>query len=185
MPRVVVASPMTFTEEWFSQFSQDVLAGLVRSVAEVPGLIVEIGAWEGRSTVAMANAAHPRLVHTVDTWAGSPGEISADLAARRDVFATWKANVAELTAGNVIAHQCGWRDFVPTITEPVALAFIDAEHTYTEVRDNVLALLPHIAPGGILCGDDQHHPPIRQALTELLSADDVNCNASLWIWRKP
>jgi predicted O-methyltransferase YrrM len=179
----MVAVPMNFTEEWFCQQSQDVLAGLVRSVADVPGLLLEIGAWEGRSTVAMANAAHPRMVHTVDTWAGSPGEVSATLAAGRDVFATWSANVAALTGGNVVAHRMGWREFVPTITEPIALAFIDAEHTYTEVRDNVTALLPHMAPGGIMCGDDWHHPPVREAVLEAFPDADVH--ATLWIWTKP
>lgn len=175
---------MSFTEEWFGQASQDVLSGLVRSVVDVPGMLLEIGAWEGRSTCAMANAAHPRVVHTVDTWAGSPGEVSSALASQRDVFATWQTNVAELTQGNVEAHRMGWREFVPTIAEPVALAFIDAEHSYKEVRDNVRALIPLVAPGGILCGDDQHHPPVRKALAELLPADDVYCHASLWIWTK-
>jgi predicted O-methyltransferase YrrM len=175
---------MTFTEEWFPTESQEVLADLVREVVGVDGLIVEIGAWEGRSTVALANAAFPRIVHSVDTWEGSPGEISAVLAAERDVHGTWAENVHQLTARNVEAHRMGWREYVPTITEPIALAFIDAEHTYTEVRDNVLALLPKMAPGGIICGDDQHHPPVRQALQELFP-DEVMVKATVWVYRVP
>lgn len=175
---------MSFLEEWFGEKSQQVLADLVREVVDVSGVVVEIGAWEGRSTVAMATAAWPRIVHTVDTWEGSPGEISADLAATRDVFSTWRANVAELTKGNVIAHQCGWRDYVPTVTGPVALAFIDAEHSYVEVRDTIAALRPLMASGGVLCGDDHHHPPVRQAVLEAFG-DDAQVHASLWIWRAP
>ena len=178
-----------FTENWFPQQSREVLADLVRAVVEVDGLIVEIGSWEGRSTVAMANAAHPRSVKAIDTWEGSPGEISADLAARRDVFARFHANINHYTRGNVDVYRMGWRqwmdrwDLFPEVR--FALVFIDAEHTYTEVRDNIKAVLPLMSPGGIVCGDDQHHPPIRQALDEIFGLDTLETAATLWIYRVP
>lgn len=176
-----------FTEDWFSDASCDVLADLVIEVASVPGKIVEIGSWEGRSTVALANAARHfgRAVQAVDTWQGSPGEISADLAAGRDVFATWKSNIAEMTSGNVVAHRMGWREYVPTLDGPVALCFIDAEHTYREVFDNIVAILPYLPPGGVVCGDDQHHPPIRQALADLFDPTFIHVQASVWWWQRP
>lgn len=175
----------TFTEQWFDTPSQEVLAHLVDQVASVAGLVVEIGAWEGRSTIALANAANPREVHTVDTWAGSPGEISADLAAERDVYVTWRSNVDSSTSGNVVEHRMGWREYLPTVDEPIALAFIDAEHSYVEVRDNIAELLPKMAPGGIICGDDVHHPPVQQAVCELLDPHSVAVEAALWIYRVP
>ena len=160
------------------------LEDLVHRVGHVPGSIIEIGSWEGRSTVALANAAHPRAVHAVDTWEGSPGEISADLASERDVYATWLANIEELTRGNVIDHRMGWREFLPLVDD-VALVIIDAEHTYVEVRDNVFAFLPHLVSGGIVCGDDQHHPPIRRALAEIFDPEYLHIEASVWWWQKP
>jgi len=176
---------MTFREDWFSEASQQVLARLVRSVAHVDGIIVEIGSWEGKSTIALANAAYPRKVHACDTWEGSPGEISADLAAERDVYATWAANIRDNTRRNVIEHRMGWREFVPTITEPIALVFIDAEHSYREVFDNLEAVLPLLAEGGVVCGDDNHHPPVQQAIAELLDPTEVIMDASVWLWTKP
>lgn len=172
-----------FTEAWFPAESQDVLCSLAASVADVPGLIIEIGAWEGRSTCALANAINPRPVQSVDTWQGSPGEISAELAAHRDVFARWQTNVMTFTRGNVVAHRMGWRDYLPTATEPVALCFIDAEHTFTEVRDNIRAVLPLMSPGGVICGDDAHHPPVLTAALEVLG--EVTRSATLWIYRVP
>lgn len=173
-----------FREEWFGEDSQAVLARLVKIAAAVPGIVLEIGAWEGRSTVAMANAAHPRTIHTCDTWQGSGHEISEQLAGERDVFAQWSANVAEYTQRNVIAHRMGWREWVPTITEPVALAFIDAEHSYLEVYDNIQSLLPLMAPGGIICGDDNHHVPVQDAVTDILG-ERVFIDATLWVWQMP
>jgi predicted O-methyltransferase YrrM len=173
-----------FTEEWFCQASQDALAELVRIVEPLDGLLIEVGAWEGRSTVAMANAAYPRLLHSCDTWRGSESEISGPLAAQRDVHAQWLVNIAAMTDGNVVEHHCNWRDWLPTVTEPVALAFIDAEHSYVEVRDNLRALVPLMLPGGIICGDDAHHGPVQEALTEVLGTM-IFCTATVWVWQMP
>lgn len=176
---------MTFREEWFGTHSQTALAHLYHRVADLEGAVVEVGCWEGRSTCALANAAHPETVHAVDTWNGSPGELSAKLAAEagRDVYATFLANVAELTAGNVVAHRMGWRDYFALNhcqSTPIKFLHIDAEHTYTEVRDNIEAALPLMAAGGIICGDDNHHPPVQQAVIDTLG--DAGLLATLWYW---
>ena len=171
---------MTFTENWFSQKSCDALAGLVADAAELSGRIVEIGSWEGRSTVALANGTL-EPVHAVDTWQGSPDEISAVLAAQRDVKATFDRNIAELTRGNVIAHQMGWRQYLAEDRSPIKLLFIDGEHTYLEVRDTIETALPMMVPGGIICGDDNHHPPVQRAVLDALGNADLT--ATLWVHR--
>jgi len=176
---------MSFTEEWFDVTSQDRLAELGRQVHNVDGLVIEIGSWEGRSTCVLANTIRPRPVIAVDTWQGSPGEISAELAAQRDVYGTFITNVRTLTSGNVIVARKGWREFVPTITDPVALCFIDAEHTYREVYDNIEAILPHMAPGGVICGDDAGHQPVRDAVLALLPNDDVLVSGNVWSYTIP
>lgn len=175
--------PPGFHEEWFHEVSQKALAGLVKEVKDVEGMVVEIGAWEGRSTVAMANSAHPRSIHTVDTWNGSPGEISGPLAASRDVFGQWMANIGHYTRGNVIPHRMGWREFASDFPGPVALVFIDAEHTYREVTDNIEAFRDRMSPGGIMCGDDAHHPPVRRAVLDAFPGEEVTHEASLWVRR--
>lgn len=174
---------MTYTEEWFGPASCELLARLVTDTEGVEGRIIEVGSWQGRSTVALANAAHPQMVDAVDTWQGSPGEISADLAAGRDVFAEFAANIEERTAGNVTSHRMGWREFFATHEGPIRLLFIDAEHTYQEVRDNILAALPFMAPGSVICGDDAHHPPIIRAVVETIP--EAQGEATCWWYRFP
>ena len=174
-----------FRENWFGEASQVALADLCGRTADLKGAVIEVGSWTGRSTVALANACHPQLMHAVDTWEGSPGEISADLASSpgRDVFAEFTRNVSDLTAGNVEPHRMGWREFFADFDRPIRLAFLDAEHSYVEVRDNLAAVLALLAPGGIVCGDDVHHPPVQQAVLELLP--DAQAMATLWWWQKP
>lgn len=171
-----------FTEDWFCQASCDALARLADETRHVSGDIIEVGSWEGRSTIALANAAHPAVVHAVDTWRGSPGEISRDLAAQRDVFATFTGNVRTATRGNVQPHRMGWRHyFLHRDPNPIRLLFIDAEHTYVEVRENIEAALPHMAPGGVICGDDAHHLPVARAVLDVFG--DAELAATLWVHR--
>ena len=145
------------------------------------GAVIEVGCWEGKSTIALANAVHPAIVHAVDTWQGSPGEISADLAAERDVYATFTTNIAEATAGNVEPHRMGWREFFADWAGPIRLIHIDATHSYDEVRDNIEAVRPFVVPGGVICGDDAHHPPIRRAVMDTLGNAFLT-GAKLWYW---
>lgn len=167
-----------FIEDWFPEPSRQALADIAATVADVPGLFVEIGSWEGRSTVVLANATD-RTVHAIDTWNGSPGEESETLAAERDVHAQFLANVDAMTAGNVEAHRCDWRDYTPT--EPIALLFVDGLHTRPEVYATIRAFLPHMAPGSVMCGDDFHHVPVRQAVRDVFP--DAHWVATMWaVW---
>lgn len=142
-----------FHENWFKERHCLALASFVAQVEDVPGRIVEIGSWEGRSTIALANST-AREVNAVDTWKGSPSDQSSALAAERDVFTTFLSNIAEATSGNVVAHRMDWRRYRQCDESPIALLFIDAEHTYDEVSKQLTAFLPLMSPGGIVCGDD-------------------------------
>lgn len=167
-----------FGEQWFSRQSQAALVELFGIVSELKGDVVEVGSWTGRSTVALANACRPDILQAVDTWEGSPGEISSELAKDRDVYRQFCDNVEAFTCGNVDIHRMGWRDYFALVQNPIRFLFIDAEHTYVEVRDNIEAALPLLVPGAVICGDDVHHPPIQQAVLDTLG--NAHVAASLW-----
>ncbi len=168
-----------FQEEWFSVESQKALTKLARRTNSLHGRVIEIGCWEGRSTCALAHAVHPHVVDAVDTWQGSPNEISAELAAQRDVFGRFVENITDLTQGNVKIHRQGWREYAADVS-PVRFLHIDAEHTYREVFDTIEAYRPLMVPGGIICGDDAAHPPVIEAVRAQFG--QVAFAASLWWW---
>ena len=171
----------TFHENWYFTEDCQALAELARTTNHLTGAVIEVGCWEGKSTIALANAVAPDFVQAVDTWEGSPGEISADLAAGRDVYATFLDNIASATAGNVIAHRMGWREFFADWAAPIRLVHIDATHSYDEVRDNIASVQPFVVPGGVICGDDAHHPPVRRAVMDTLG-NALLTGAKLWHW---
>jgi hypothetical protein len=88
-----------------------------------------------------------------------------------------------LTHGNVETHRMGWREFFAGFAGRVKLVHIDAEHTYREVADNIETVLPFMVPGGVICGDDAHHPPVVSAVMDTLGEYDRE--ATLWFWRAP
>lgn len=164
----------TFHETWFFEPSQDALHQLIYDVDRrgIEGRVIEIGSWEGRSTLVLANAT-TRPVHCVDHWLGSPSDVSAEIAAERDVYATWRANVDEGTTGNVVEHRMDWRDFRAADDSPIAFLFLDADHSYEEVVAQLDAFVPLMAPGGIICGDDADFPGVHQAVTERFGSQQV------------
>jgi predicted O-methyltransferase YrrM len=167
-----------FGEQWFGPASCQALMRLGKKVKDLDGRIVEVGCWTGRSTCALAQAVYPEDVHAVDTWAGSPGEISAELAQQRNVYEQFVSNVGQFTRGNVEVHRQGWREYFAASEAPIKLLHIDACHTYDEVFDNITAALPLMVIGGILCGDDAHHPPVISAVADTLGM--VELQATLW-----
>jgi predicted O-methyltransferase YrrM len=52
---------------------------------------------------------------------------------------------------------------------PVDLVFIDGDHHYEHVKSDIQAWLPHIKPGGVLCGHDYGYEKwagVKQAFDE-------------------
>ena len=186
MPGELVPTPMTFHEEWFSEASQAVIVEAVEAVRPLRGQIVEIGCWEGRSTIALAKAAYPETVCAVDTWQGSKGEVSERIAARRDVYTIFMDNVKELTAGNVAPFRMTWQEWFALNDEPIKFLHIDALHDYDDVKANIETALQFIVPGGIICGDDVGFEPVRTAVLDVLEPyASVITKATEWLWECP
>ncbi len=167
-----------FVENWFTDDSCARLADLVRQVEDIPGRIVELGSWEGRSTLAIVNATD-REVHAVDTWRGARSDTyQRQQVKTRDVFAQWRSN---LDGRNVEPYRMDWRRYMLTSTAPVALVFIDADHTYNDVSAQIEAFRPLMAAGGIICGDDYPMTPVWTAVRDRLGV--VSVAGRVWSWQ--
>lgn len=192
-----------FQENWFDENAQRAMASLAASILHLPGDYIEIGSWEGRSTIALANAVKPQPVYAVDTWQGNlnedeeikerakRGEISPESRHPtiveveihgRDVYQRFIENIEVATDGNIIPCRVGWREFMEGRDTPIKFVFLDADHTYIETRDTILAVQQHLVSGGIICGDDYGTPGVNQAVQELCPGHGWN---HLWYWQKP
>lgn len=120
--------------------------------------IAEIGSWMGRSTCALlANTLGK--VYAIDTWNGTSSE-----AIHRNIL---KDKGENFLYNSFLANTCGFSNLIPVRSTSAEAAvkfaqegvqfdmiFIDAAHDYENVKADIEAWLPLLAPDGIFCGHD-------------------------------
>ncbi len=186
---------MVFNEDWMSEDQVEILRRLIEMAVPKPGRCIEIGCWEGKSTVGLANAVYPERLIAVDSWEGNLTEganhETVQILKQRDVFGTFRSNIDTLTKGNIEIVKSDCFDFLEKWKEPVKFCHIDAAHDYASVRRTIELLLPWLVPGAIVCGDDYLSAHVgrddlgggvQRAVREILP-DHVN-QGNLWIWVK-
>lgn len=189
-----------FHEDWYSNDQLQALSLLYKLVQRLEGAVIEIGCWEGKSTITLANACYPEQLICNDTWLGNVAEAavtgsshpSVEIVAQRDVYAQFMKNMTAATRGNyrVVRRDCN--EWLTTFNEPVKFAHIDGSHDYDSVATSLRLLLPHVIPGGILAGDDyltahagsvELRGGVQRAVQEWLPGHTNVGN--LWYWQKP
>lgn len=142
--------------------------------AGVPGDIIELGCWQGRSTAFLAQACKDSgngIVHVVDTFRGNPGN-EAVYQVSDDLQASFESNMTRLGLSDhtrVYPGPSQDRAAEVTAQAPDArMLVIDAEHTYDAVRAELELYAGALAIGGILAFDDysKDFPGVAQAVNE-------------------
>jgi len=181
----------TFHEDWYDP-DQALFVGHLAKHAPEEGAVVEIGCWEGRSAVCIAQAIAPRFLHCVDHWLGNgdedPLHPAAEAAAGRNVYLTFVRNMELLTLGNYATDMADWRDWIVEWThhwelEPIAFLHLDAAHDEASVRDCLNAVKPHLLPGAIVCGDDYYHAGVHDGVHAALGDTIHDMNGRLWVYQ--
>jgi len=139
--------------------------------------VVEVGAWHGRSTRALANV--KGVVYAVDHWKGSVGEARFDGIDPDAEFATFKKRTADLENLRIIRMDSV--SAAKRFSKQVDMVFIDASHDEVSFRADVEAWLPKTRK--ILCGHDycDMWPDVKKVVDELLGPVEVV--GSIWIKR--
>ena len=63
-----------FNENWYSSQQLTDVSNLLKKVNDIDGKIIEIGCWEGKSTICLANTCFPEILICNDTWLGNVQE---------------------------------------------------------------------------------------------------------------
>lgn len=160
---------------------------LVEKFQKPEMVVVEIGAYDGSSTrhyieTVKKNNGH---VFIIDTFEGTPipehmkgnpkvendptmqGPHNNDLY---EVFLEKFKNYADMMT--IIK---GWtKDCIPQLPDNCDLIFIDADHTYLAVKEDIELSLPKVKPGGILSGHDLETFEFVNTYTEIeLKTDHI------------
>ena len=119
------------------------------------GTIVEIGSFQGRSTIVLASAAPPEaLVIAIDPHAGNdrgPQEYDGFEEAAADDHATFVANLERAGVSDRVRHLRMFSDAALTeVDRPVDVLYIDGAHRYGPARADIRDWGARVSDGGTM-----------------------------------
>lgn len=140
---------------------------LAQAASRVPedGVIVEVGSWRGRSSIALADNT-TASVYCVDTWSqgahGMDGWWTPNDNAQMYSNPNWLWNEFCFNIGKRLYHpifpyRLASLDAAKLFCEEeyrFDMIFIDADHTEQALTQDILAYRPLLKENGILCGHD-------------------------------
>lgn len=148
----------------------------------IDGDIVEIGAWQGRSTIFLASGARAAAngkVYAVDHFRGNPGKEHLFRAGRDDLSdlpGRFTRNVERFgVAARVELLAVDSASAARTLRDRearVRLLFIDGNHEYDAVRADFAAFQGLLLPRALVVFDDYSasFPGVTRAVDELVAA---------------
>jgi hypothetical protein len=165
-----------------------------------PEVIIEVGSWEGKSTMKFRKLAPTASIICIDTWLGGPEMWDPQARAshmyeklqlrhtRPDVFHTFMCNLLweeaidpnEMQHMVCPIHQTSVGAFRILESEDVKanLIYIDGSHEYEEVLWDLKNYWKLLNPGGILFGDDWFDENVREAVDDFSTY--VNMDPTVW-----
>lgn len=149
--------------------------------------ILEIGSYEGRSTLAIARAT-PGLVYACDDWRGEADRptTAKDLRRRFVTHLTPELRrgtviMLEMSSDQLLSH---YRTKPHLLGNAFDMVILDGSHDADSVRADITGWLPYLQSGGVLAGHDAFLPGVREALADVLPNAQVVAG-SIWEWRAP
>lgn len=140
--------------------------------------IVELGSFQGRSSIMIASAlSTDSILYCIDNFSESLGILSA-----------FMNNIAEYKVNNKIRFLI--MDTIEAAKEfedkSIEIVFLNTNHSYESVKQDLLQWCPKIRMGGFLiCNDftSPDHPEVREAINALQLNGTLLCG-SLWCGQK-
>ncbi|MFN7590121.1 MAG: class I SAM-dependent methyltransferase [Planctomycetota bacterium] len=193
--------PYASIDGWLSVDEAIALYELSRGLPHEKPLAVEIGCWQGKSSVCLARGLagkfHPRLC-CIDPFDASGDDASAPTYGQRAeqvggaLRQTFEANLRAAGLRELIDVKPGYsHEHAQQWREPIDLLFLDGDHSYDAVRQDFEDWAPRIRPGGYLVLHDVVHPVHqgpRRVVQERIEADrnwvDGRYVDSMYVTRK-
>ena len=137
-----------------------VLSLLMKKVSGSSPVIAEIGSFLGNgstSTLIKAMNGRDGKIYCIDTWKGNQNvEWHLNLAEEFSLFDTFLHHVAEADGKDIVKPMVMESLDAAAIfrEKSLDLVFIDGDHSYQSVKNDIEAWRDKIKPGGVLCGHD-------------------------------
>lgn len=145
--------------------------------------VIEVGCFVGETTRELVDANPQVIVHCIDHLQGSPADANGRITAQhgagkiREVFCS---NLRDVLFQRVFLHVGTSEAYAKLWPFQVDMVYIDADHRYQQVRNDIARWRRHVRPGGFLCGHDYGGFPGVTAAVDEIEPDEV----SGFVWMK-
>lgn len=161
-----ISDVMTSVAGWFSPEEGLAFHRAGRSVTG-RGVIVEIGSWQGKSTICLAKgslAGSRAEIHAIDPHIGSEEH---QLKGAVWTFDQFQSNIARFGVSEIVRPivKMSW-DAAKDFSLPIEFLFIDGAHDYDSVKKDVADWFPKLLPGGWVAFHDSDWPGVTRTLGE-------------------
>jgi hypothetical protein len=137
------------------------------------GRCAEIGVWKGEFSRRILALTRPRELHLIDPWAfrsDCPNRWYGGSVAKgqSDMDRIYESVVATVGSAATV-HRGGSTEVLATMPDGhLDWVYVDGDHSYGAVRDDLELSRRKVRPGGILAGDDYDWPEVRRAVNQFL-----------------
>ncbi|HRT96267.1 MAG TPA: class I SAM-dependent methyltransferase [Planctomycetota bacterium] len=194
-PREVYARETARLRRWFGlpiwvPEGSEGIAAKVEPVFKVPakedilplmprgGIAAEVGVFKGGFSQKIIEATRPAKLHLIDPW---PEEVSSGgiVAKGDDLHAQVTARFQErIDAGQVVVHRATSLQAAQELPDAsLDWVFLDANHGYEGMKQDLEAFYPKVRPGGYITGHDYTEAKgygVIRAVRELIEALPVH-----------
>lgn len=150
---------------------------------------VEVGVWKGDMSAKLLRRVRPEKLLLVDPWAFDPRFADSlfgghTAKSQADMDAIWEKVCNrfsnEVKQGVVAIHRSTSAGVAGSVAdESVDWVYIDGNHTYEFVLEDLRCWYPKVRPGGLVAGDDYGRPNawwgdgVTRAVMDFVKAEDV------------
>lgn len=167
------------------------------------GTCVEIGSWRGDNAARLLASRRPQKMYLVDPWeyreeekyndawfgaAGRSGQQDMD-AIYESVIARFRPNI---DSGQLVVKRMRSIDAASSFADDsLDWVYVDGDHSYEGVKDDLEAYYRAVKPGGFLAGDDYEGPGwwgdgVKRAVDEFaVRCGGVKVLGSQFLLKKP
>jgi predicted O-methyltransferase YrrM len=144
---------------------------------DLEGDVVEIGSWQGRSSIFLAGAVKESkngCFYAIDHFGGNKGKESlyAVNGSLKDLKNNFNTNISKFKLGDVVnlLDMINTEAAIKIEDKTIRFLFIDGDHTENGVRKDIELFFPKLTKGSIVVFDDyfEGFPGVINAVDEIL-----------------
>lgn len=150
-----------------------------------PKTMIEIGSYMGESTMMFASIGLFKTIHSIEPHKGTESFNEKNGFGWVDIEREFKLNTRYFD--NIIHHKDFSYNVVSKFEDnSIDFIYIDADHRYESVKQDLELYLPKLKKGGVIGGHDYHEswPGVCSAVDEVVGIPTKKFEDNSWIVKK-